>query len=280
MTSGDYFDYWAEQTWRVRGEIVLLFAVVAVILMSLGPFNSFDDPPLFRFAYWFGVQCIFGLLFVPPLTRLLRRLPAVTNFPLPLGFILFTTTMTIPTALFVYLLDFGVLQLALNAGYQFEAEELSSWQMQVTPFTLMQLYWSVLVIAIISIGFGSVPFFWHSRHPRSALPLNPGVQFFSRLPDHMGTALICLQMEDHYLRVVTKSGEALILLRFRDALNELEGYPGVQVHRSWWVASGEIERMSRNGRKTELVMTNGTRVPVSASYRSGIDALLAGRMPE
>ena len=44
-------------------------------------------------------------------------------------------------------------------------------------------------------------------------------------------------MEDHYVRVFTDAGESLILLRLSDAMAEVRDVPGLQIHRSHWVAA-------------------------------------------
>jgi len=56
-------------------------------------------------------------------------------------------------------------------------------------------------------------------------------------------------------------------MRFGDALNEVEGIEGARVHRSHWVARSAVRRLLREDGKMTLDLTNGTRVPVSRSYR-------------
>ncbi|MEE4208304.1 MAG: hypothetical protein V2I43_03440, partial [Parvularcula sp.] len=50
--------------------------------------------------------------------------------------------------------------------------------------------------------------------------------------------LLALSAEDHYVRVATTGGEALVSARFGDAVEAVATLPGTQVHRSWWVAEG------------------------------------------
>ena len=70
-------------------------------------------------------------------------------------------------------------------------------------------------------------------------------------------------MEDHYVRAHTVLGSELILLRMRDAVGELEGIDGAQVHRSWWVARDAVEDVKRDGRNLRLVLPGGLEAPVS-----------------
>ncbi|MEZ5800845.1 MAG: LytTR family DNA-binding domain-containing protein [Nitratireductor sp.] len=40
-----------------------------------------------------------------------------------------------------------------------------------------------------------------------------------------------------------------------------------RVHRSWWVAAAHASRLERGDGRMELILSNGTSVPVSRSYR-------------
>ena len=57
-----------------------------------------------------------------------------------------------------------------------------------------------------------------------------------RLPADRRGALLHLQMRDHYVEIHTDRGSELVLMRFGDALMELGGTEGMQVHRSHWIA--------------------------------------------
>jgi hypothetical protein len=99
----------------------------------------------------------------------------------------------------------------------------------------------------------------------SAIPA-ADLPFFRRLPERLGRDLLCLEMEDHYLRVHTARGSDLILLRMKDAVAELAGADGLQVHRSWWVAARAVVGFHREGDKVVLALSNGLAVPVSRSF--------------
>lgn len=102
--------------------------------------------------------------------------------------------------------------------------------------------------------------------------------FRRRLAPDPGGRLLWLRAEDHYLRVRTEQGEALLLCRLEDAARELEGC-GRRVHRSWWVAESALKGAS-GGTQPRLWLSDGTEVPVSRSYRKELRAagwLAAGR---
>ena len=79
-------------------------------------------------------------------------------------------------------------------------------------------------------------------------------------------------MEDHYIRARTKQGDTLILMRMADAVAELEGYKGLQVHRSWWVALDAIEKSSKDKRRHILHLHGGIEAPVSKTYLEKLKA--------
>lgn len=89
-------------------------------------------------------------------------------------------------------------------------------------------------------------------------------------PPFRGAEIYAVSSEDHYLRVHTSVGATLILMRLADALAELEGIEGAQVHRSWWVARAAILAVQRDGRKLNLKLKREIEAPVS---RPNIKAL-------
>jgi len=74
------------------------------------------------------------------------------------------------------------------------------------------------------------------------------------------------------LKVVTDIGEALILMRLSDAETELAAFDGLRVHRSHWVAIGQVQKVQRREGRLMLTMQDGAEVPVSRTYRPGVEA--------
>ncbi|MEL7129484.1 MAG: LytTR family DNA-binding domain-containing protein [Pseudomonadota bacterium] len=88
--------------------------------------------------------------------------------------------------------------------------------------------------------------------------------FLARLPiEYHGARLYAVSAEDHYLRVHTDRGSALILMRLTDAMRELAAADGLQTHRSWWVARAGISKTKGAGSRTSLVLKSGLDVPVA-----------------
>lgn len=92
-------------------------------------------------------------------------------------------------------------------------------------------------------------------------------KFLERLPLKLrGAEVWAVEAEDHYLRLHTSKGQDLILLRLADAVAELQGIEGAQVHRSWWVARDAIAEARRGDGRATLTLKDGAEVPVSRTY--------------
>lgn len=117
--------------------------------------------------------------------------------------------------------------------------------------------------------------------PVAADPQSEGdpTRGLSKLPHHLGTEIITLQAQGHYLNVTTARGRALILLRMGDAEAELADLPGLRVHRSWWVNLRHARRLEvRNGR-VWLELSTGVSVPVARGLRRQVEGELLRMKP-
>lgn len=92
-------------------------------------------------------------------------------------------------------------------------------------------------------------------------------RFLERVPARLrGAAIHAVSSEDHYLRIHTERGSDLILMRLSDAVAELEGLEGAQVHRSWWVARDAVLGARRGDGRATLTVKGGIEAPVSRRY--------------
>ena len=104
---------------------------------------------------------------------------------------------------------------------------------------------------------------------------NAGVaapRFLDRLPPKLGRDLVYLRMADHYVEAFTAAGSTLVLMRFADAIAELEGAGGLRVHRSYWVATRHVTGAARRNGRTVLSLTGGHEAPVSRGYLAAVRA--------
>jgi hypothetical protein len=103
--------------------------------------------------------------------------------------------------------------------------------------------------------------------PLRAIPL------MAALPPRLGDQVLCLQMEDHYIRVHTDKGSAMVHHRMADAEASLAPHvQGLRVHRSWWVAQAAITGWRRDGKSLTLSLANGLEVPVARDRQPTVRA--------
>lgn len=117
-----------------------------------------------------------------------------------------------------------------------------------------------------------------AQQPRSATPIADRIapeptspRFFERLEKLKGLQpadLLAVEAEDHYVRVHSLRGKELIYYRFRDALDDLNSWDGLQTHRSVWVRRTSITRIEESGRSTWIVLDSGDKLPVSYANRA------------
>ncbi|WP_422055840.1 LytTR family DNA-binding domain-containing protein [Sphingomonas sp.] len=244
----------------VRQILIELAVMVAigVVLALIGPFGSFAASFGWRLLYWVPV-IVAGYLIYRPIGAAASWLGHRLQLPIGPMWLVATLVATVPMTMLVWATG--------CSGICRPPESIDR---------ALIWYGQVLVIG------GAVTFLLYLRSPRGAaapLPAEerspdsppepasaaamPGSPFLDRLPPHLGTTLIALEMEDHYVRAHTAVGSDLILMRMRDAIGELAGVPGMQVHRSWWVAQTAVAAVERDGRNVRLELSNGLRAPVS-----------------
>lgn len=119
-----------------------------------------------------------------------------------------------------------------------------------------------VAMSLLSVAVNPVP-----QHKPQPGPAEAPSRFLERLPVRLrGAEIWAVEAEDHYLRVHTSAGQDLILLRMADAVAELEGQEGMQVHRSWWVARAAIADARRGDGRATLTLKDGAEAPVSRTY--------------
>ncbi len=130
---------------------------------------------------------------------------------------------------------------------------------------LPELFWHT---GLICIGSCFAATFVTRRLRATAAAAGPApVKFLERLPLKLrGAEVWAVEAEDHYLRLHTSKGQDLILLRLADAIAELEGIEGAQVHRSWWVARDAITGAQKADGRAILTLKDGAQAPVSRTY--------------
>lgn len=138
-------------------------------------------------------------------------------------------------------------------------------------------------VVVHALGFrrlGAGHFFLVEQEVRPASapgqPLErPGLALLlRRLPPEIGHDILCLKAQEHYTNVVTTCGNALVYMRFSDAVGLASaGIEGVQVHRSHWVARAAIRNFERVDGRIMVRLVNGETLPVSRSHQGQLRGL-------
>lgn len=91
-------------------------------------------------------------------------------------------------------------------------------------------------------------------------------EFLAKLPPALRRDILALEAEDHYLRVHTRHGAVLILMRLADAAAMIDPRLGLRVHRSWWVAKDGVRGLERTQGRAIVRLVDDVAVPVSRTH--------------
>tara|TARA_R110002096_G_scaffold46422_8_gene123853 strand:- start:406 stop:1269 length:864 start_codon:yes stop_codon:yes gene_type:complete len=225
-----------------------------VFILSAGTFLAFLAPyttgslgwPAVWF-YWTGLIA-FGALCGQGAARIID--PIATGWPDWLRYGAISVAVSVP-------ITAAVLVLQAWAGH---AHDLRDWPM------IFFFVW-VISAAVTAVSYLADR---HREAGRAESP-QPGRALTDKLPVRLKRADIwALESEDHYLRVHTASGDALILMRLADAIAAVEMLEGAQTHRSWWVARDAVTDAATSGGRAILTLRDGTEAPVSRTFAPGL----------
>lgn len=273
---------WAQRLWAEAGLAVALGGVLAI----LGPFKTYEGEFLARVGYWVALSAIWfvvagvvGLALdrsqhAQRLTDTARFLLKVVLTALPMVLIVAPANKALLDScpgnacqlvrLYpkVLLVGFGLtlISTALFSGamarHDRDKSDADDADGAATPLTFQAVEQTQPVV--------DVP------RPQPLTRAGPDCPLLAKLPADIHGAILCLETEDHYVRVYTARGSALILMRMTDAIEALGAMPGLRVHRSWWVAGDAVRSVSRSGRTLQLELENGLTVPVSQPYMKAV----------
>ena len=233
---------------------VVAATIVGVFLGIVGPFGSYlNGSVLTRIAYWV-LSMWLGMMFYGPAIVLARPLAARSGIPLWIATAFLVMAASLPQALAT------------------SALALYFWP-NLAQLSLSQLDWFMQVLVLagpVTLGYA----FWTgllspARTPRRTPDHTAGGEpddasgLFALLPPRLGTDIICMAMEDHYVRVHTALGSDLLLMPMARAVEDVATIEGCRVHRSWWVARSAVLRIDGPARTMRLRLVNGMDVPVA-----------------
>ncbi|MFO7287695.1 MAG: LytTR family DNA-binding domain-containing protein [Gammaproteobacteria bacterium] len=94
-------------------------------------------------------------------------------------------------------------------------------------------------------------------------------EFLSRLPESLGTNVIAISSDLHYLHVYTDLGHCMILGSLQQAADAM-GEAGFRVHRAHWVAKRAIVKIVKKGNQWYCLLSTGLKIPISRRNKSTV----------
>ena len=246
--------FFSEVRASLRMPVTLAGWVFLTLLMALGgPFGSHDQAPLqVRLLIWLAVTALAIVAAVMVRVVVYSRFADAGLWPA--GLI---------TSGVVALVLAWPLHLLFAAGQRFAGLVAPG------PGEL------ALFVFVLTLGFCAL------RHAVESVPapLPTGTpstggglpRLADRLPPDLRGPVRRVSGRDHYVDIVTEQGSAAVLMRFSDALAELSGADGVQVHRSHWVGAHAVREAVRDGNRLFLRLDCGTQVPVSRTWMPEVE---------
>lgn len=219
-------------------------AAAGVFLGVVGPFGSFFNGPIEqRIAYW-----VVSLMLGTTLFGLTVR-----------GAVLVGRRFGFPDW---FAASVAILAAAAPLAAAVSAVVPRLWP-EVTWLKFGDFYGQVLVITAPLVGGYLL---LQRLIAGRAGPAPPPDATAEPLPQALGPEVLCLQMEDHYVRIHTARGSKLVLGTLASAIAALKGVEGLQTHRSWWVARSAVTGAATEGRNLRLILSNGLKAPVSRTH--------------
>ncbi len=236
--------------WIGMGAVIAILAVAA-------PFNTGDGLSFPGLIVYWSIIAVCTFFIAMPVSAATGAFLYQRGVPEVFTWIAGGIVSAFPITAFVLSVNHGLFGLWRNAN---------------TSLLEFHLYNTAIAVAVVTI------YYLLSLDARSKqkLVLTETSPFFDRLPAALGTDIVTLQAQDHYLKVTTPIGSEMILMRLGDAEKELAGVAGLRVHRSWWAAKKHISELKRDGDRVFLEMSNGEEIPVSRSYTKRVRETLAG----
>ncbi len=268
MTIDDLEKFWGSHDPKVVLKRTALHVLVGLVLGTLGPYDSSNIESIFlRFGYWVSL-ILFGSIISGVIARVFFPWFKQKRDNVQLAFMGFCAVISVPILFAVILIDIFYAHIIFEDMGSISAGNTLKYlaDMPLGLLGYILLYGQVLVISVMAFGSVVLLASDHRKKTVTAVDKASGIRFLNRLPSELGTDLICLAMEDHYVRVHTTLGNTLVLIRLADAIDELSDYQGMQIHRSWWVSYAAIQTISKEKRRYFANLTNGLKAPISQTY--------------
>jgi hypothetical protein len=240
-----------------------LLAIVAAVIA--GPFDTLSRLTLAeRIMYWSGVV-VFSVFTATLAQKLLSGYLRGASEGLAI------------------LLDSAVLTVLFSPIAYFWT--LLFFEIDANGADFIHVVMNVLLVALVIFATRKLVFDWaklsaFERSQSGAVPairqpsdsLAPGFpRLARRIPEDDPGPIRRIEAMDHFVTVVTEKDSYQLRLRFADAVDEMDGVPGLVTHRSHWVARQVVDDVERKNGRLFLRLSCGHRIPVSRKYRPALE---------
>lgn len=239
---------------------------MGLLLGFLGPFGSYPAfPTATRYAFWLGMTAAGVVAAVAADAVLPPKRPRAGALRIGAVALVSALPMTFVVAWTMSL---------VQPGRFFTPQQLPALFAAVAAVQLLVVYATATTAptADSAEAPGRAPAL--PEPGAEAVPAFPSA-LLSKLPPEIGSDIIALETEDHYLRVHAVGGSALILMRMADAVALLDPQLGAQVHRRWWVAQAAVTGVRTEGQKLSLCLIDNSLVPVGRTFSAAARARFA-----
>lgn len=94
-------------------------------------------------------------------------------------------------------------------------------------------------------------------------------EFMADIPQSLGTNVLAISSDLHYLHVYTELGNCMILGSLQRAADAL-GEDGMLVHRAHWVSRHAIVKIVKDGQQWYCLLSNELKIPISRRKKSSV----------
>jgi len=223
-----------------------MLLVLAVFVLS-GPFGTFAEMSLLQRTIYWTPQAVLGLI--------------VAGTSCEVAYHLFPTAKRSMHGLMsalLFALMFAPLDYLITRSQVLGAPDfiMPFWQVLMTNFAFAMILAIWVMVNETPYAVGEV-----QEKPR----------LYARLPRDAKGKIMHITVSDHYKVVTMEDGsQHRMLLRFSDAVMEMDETIGCCTHRSHWVATEFVKEGKRLGNKEFVGLASGADVPVSKTYRENL----------
>lgn len=252
-----------ERIFRGRWRPFLVALPVGLLLGFAGPFGTYPAfPTATRYAFWLGLTVVGAVSAI--MTDAVLPVTKLRTGAIRIGAVALISALPMT---FVVAWAMSLVQ----PGRFFMPQQLPLLFACVAAVQLLIVCATTIVAPRLDEAEATdlVP---NAREQGAETPAAFPSALLSKLPPEIGSDIIALETEDHYLRVHTVGGSTLILMRMADAVTLLDPRLGTQVHRRWWVADAAVAEMRTGGQKLSLCLIDKTLVPVGRTFSAAAKA--------